>query len=403
MTAAVEAAEVGYRVILVEKEAWLGGRVIRTHRYFPKMCPPACGFEINVRRIRQNPRIAIHTLATVEEISEEAGNFKAKIRLLPRYVTGKHPLDDSIHEQLTSEHADDFNLGMTKTKALYLPHDMAFPPLYVLDRDALSDADAQTLTKICPPEAIDLDMPEVEIEVEVGAIIVATGWRPYDASKLDNLGFGQYQNVITNVMMERLAAQGGPTRGEIIRPSDGKKAENVAFVQCAGSRDESHLPYCSAVCCMASLKQVRYLREKNENSKATIFYIDIRTIGRLEKFYYDMLEDAHVSFIKGKAAEISEEPESKDLILEVEDTESRENLHQRFDMVVLATGVVPNAADVKIPLDLKYDEYGFIDEATEIEGVYAIGCAKRPCDVSRTTKDSTGAVLKAIQHLNRGE
>ncbi len=403
MTAAVEAAEVGYRVILVEKEAWLGGRVIRTHRYFPKMCPPACGFEINVRRIRQNPRIAIHTQATVEEISEEAGNFKVRIRIRPRYVTGKYPLDDSIHEQLTSERPDDFNLGMTKTKALYLPHDMAFPPFYVLDREALSDADAQTLKKVCPPEAIDLDMPEVAIEVEVGAIIVATGWRPYDASKLDNLGFGQYQNVITNVMMERLAAQGGPTRGELIRPSDGKKVENVAFVQCAGSRDESHLPYCSAVCCMASLKQARYLREKNENSKATIFYIDIRTIGRLEKFYYDMLEDPHVSFIKGKAAEISEEPESKDLILDVEDTESRENLHQRFDMVVLATGVVPNTADVKIPFDLKYDEYGFIDEATEIEGVYAIGCAKRPCDVSRTTKDSTGAVLKAIQYLNRGK
>jgi quinone-modifying oxidoreductase subunit QmoA len=203
-------------------------------------------------------------------------------------------------------------------------------------------------------------------------------------------------------MMERLAAQEGPTGGEIVRPSDGKIAENVAFVQCAGSRDENHLPYCSAVCCMASLKQARYLREKNENSQATVFYIDIRTIGSLEKFYYDMLDDANVAFVKGKVAKISEEPDSKDVILDVEDTLSRENLHQRFDMAVLAIGVVPNTADLKIPFELKYDDYGFIDGAAGVDGVYAVGCAKRPCDVSRATKDSTAAALKAIHCINNG-
>ncbi len=402
MTAAVEAAEVGYRVVLVEKEAYLGGRVMRMNRYFPKMCPPTCGFEINIRRIRQNPRIAVHTLATVEEISGAAGNFKARIKIRPRFVTGEYALDDSMTEQMTSERVNDFNYGMDKTKALYLPHDAAYPPVYVLDRDALSAADAEKLAEVCPPGAVDLDMAEEETEIEVGAIIVATGWRPYDAGKLDNLGFGQYPNVITNVMMERLAARGGPTGGEIVRPSDGKKAENVAFVQCAGSRDENHLPYCSAVCCMASLKQARYLREQNENAKATVFYIDIRTVGYLEKFYYDMLEDEQVSFIKGKVAEIGEAPESKNLILDVEDTLSRENLHREFDLVVLATGMVPNTAEAKFPFELKYDEYGFIDGTTNTDGVYAAGCAKHPCDVSRTTKDSTAAALKAIQCLNGG-
>jgi len=403
ITAAVEAAEVGYRVILVEKEAYLGGRVLRMYRYCPKMCPPTCGFEINIRRIRQNPRITIHTLATVEEISGSAGNFTAKIKKRPRYVTGAQALDDSVAEQLTSERVNDFNQGMDRTKALYMPHDMAYPALHVLDKDALSEADAATLAATCLPGSIDLNMAEEEIEVEVGAVIVATGWRPYDAAKLDNLGFGQCQNVITNVMMERLAAQGGPTGGEIVRPSDGQKAQNVAFVQCAGSRDENHLPYCSAVCCMASLKQARYLREKNEDSKATVFYIDIRTIGSLEKFYYDMLEDENVSFVKGKVAAISEDPQSKDLLLDVEDTLSGENLHERFDLVVLATGVVPNTADAKIPFELQYDDYGFVDGSTDIDGVYAAGCARRPCDVSRVTKDSTAAALKAIQCLNRGD
>jgi len=403
MTAAVEAAEVGHRVILVEKEAYLGGRVVRMHRYFPKMCPPTCGFEINVRRIRQNSRITVHTLATVEELSGTAGDFTATIKIRPRYVTGERSLDDSIAEQLTSERANDFNYGMDRTKAIYLPHDMAYPAVHVLDRDALSEADAETLVSVCPPGTVDLKMTEEELQVEVAAVIVATGWRPYDASKIDNLGFGQCQNVITNVMMERLASQGGPTSGKITRPSDGRKAQNVAFVQCAGSRDENHLPYCSAVCCMGSLKQARYVREKNEDSKATIFYIDIRTIGSLEKFYYDMLEDENVSFVKGKVARISEVPQSKDLLLDVEDTLSGEILHGQFDLVVLATGIVPNTADVKIPFELKYDEYGFIDGSTDVDGVYPVGCAKRPCDVSRATKDSTAAALKAVQCLINGE
>jgi quinone-modifying oxidoreductase subunit QmoA len=403
MTAAVEAAEVGYRVVLVEQEAYLGGRVMKSHRYFPKMCPPTCGFEINVRRIRQNPRISVHTLATVEEITGTAGDFKARIKVRPRYVTGAVSIEESVAEQLTSERVDDFNLGMSKTKALYLPHEMAYPPTYVLDREALSDADAARLEEVCPTGAIDLGMTEEEFEIEAGAVIVATGWRPYDATKLDDLGFGQFPNVITNVMMERFAAREGPTSGEIVRPSNGKKAEDVAFVQCAGSRDENHLPYCSAVCCMAALKQARYLREKNEESKVTIFYIDIRTIGRLEKFYYDLLEDENISYVKGKVAKISEESDTKDLILDVEDTLSGETLHPKFDMVILSTGIVPNTADMKIPFDLKVDDYGFVDGETDVDGVFAAGCADHPCDVARATKSSTAAAMKAIQCLNGGE
>jgi len=402
ITAALEAAEVGYRVILVEQEAYLGGRVARMHQYFPKMCPPTCGLEINTRRIRQNPRIKVYTLASVENISGSAGEFKATVKLQPRYVTGNVSLDDSVLEGIDSERPDEFNYGMGKTKALYRPYDMAYPAQYVLDKEALSDADAKKLMEACPEGAIDLDMKETTVELDVGAIIVATGWRPYDAAKLDNLGFGACPNVITNVMMERLAARGGPTGGEILRPSDGKQAENVAFVQCAGSRDENHLPYCSAVCCMGSLKQARYIRAKHENTKVTVFYIDIRTLGRQEKFYFDMLEDEGVTFVKGKVAKITEDASSKDLTLDVEDTLSGNKLHEQFDLVVLATGLVPNTDAIASVCDLKVDEHGFVDGSTPVDGVCAAGCAKRPCDVSRSTKDATGAALKAIQCLTRG-
>jgi len=400
MTAAIEAAEVGYSVILVEKEAYLGGRVIRTFRYFPKMCPPTCGYEINVRRIRQNPRIKVFTLATVEEISGEANDFKVKIKVNPRYVKDKHSITEEIVGQLESERENNFNLGMDKTKALYLPNDSVYPNMYVLDKDALSEDDTTKLKQIAP-DAIDFDMEPRVKKLDVGSIIVATGWKPYDASKLDNLGFSKYPNVITNVMMERLASRSGPTGGEILRPSDGKPAQNVAFVQCAGSRDETHLPYCSAVCCMASLKQARFLREKNDEAKATMFYIDVRTIGRLEKFYYDMLEDENFSTFKGKVASI-EEDEGNNLILNVEDTLEGKTHHDTFDLVVLATGMVPNTLNDKIPFDIHYDDYGFIKQ-NGTEGIFSAGVVNHPCDVARSTKESTSAALKAIQCLNREE
>lgn len=401
MTAAVEAAEVGFPVVLVEKEPFLGGRVIRSHKYFPKMCPPACGFEINARRIRNNPRITVHTMATVEEITGEAGDFRARIKVRPRYVTGEVSLEDSLVEELTSERPNDFNMGLDSTKALYYPHNAAYPALHVLDRDALSEADVATLTEKAPPGAIDLEEEEKEFGIDVGAVIVATGWKPYDPENLPNLGYGRCPNVVTNLMMERYAAPSGPTAGKILRPSDGASPKNIAFVQCAGSRDENHLPYCSGICCMASLKQARYVREEDEDAEITIFYIDIRTLGRLEKFYYDLLEDEKITFVKGKVAEINEDPETHELILEVEDTIAGQRHPARFDMVVLATGIVPNTADTPIPMELEYDEYGFLNGNTGVDGVYAAGCAKHPCDVSTTTKEATGAALKAIQCLKR--
>jgi quinone-modifying oxidoreductase subunit QmoA len=338
----------------------------------------------------------------VEEITGAVGDFRVRMKTRPRYVTGEVSLDDSIIEKLTSERPDDFNLGVGTTKALYAPPNAAYPALHVLDREALSESDAGILTEAAPAGAIDLDMAEEEFHLDVGAIVVATGWRPYDANNLDNLGFGSCPNVVTNVMMERLAAPSGPTGGTIQRPGDGEAPKNVAFVQCAGSRDENHLPYCSAVCCMASLKQARYVLDADPDAKVTIFYIDIRTLGRLERFYYDLAEEERITFVKGKVAGITEDAGSGDLILEVEDTIAGEKPDLQFDMVVLATGIVPNALDAPIPFEVTADEYGFLDGSTNVEGIYAAGCAQHPCDVSTTTKESTAAALKAIQCLNRG-
>ncbi|MCX7914278.1 MAG: FAD-dependent oxidoreductase, partial [Thermodesulfovibrionales bacterium] len=239
------------------------------------------------------------------------------------------------------------------------------------------------------------------ISLKAGAIVWATGWNPYDATKMDNLGFGKYQNVITNMMMERLASKNGPTEGKILRPSDGKDVRKIAFVQCAGSRDENHLPYCSFICCLASMKQATYVREQYPDSEVIIFYIDIRATGRNEKFYKKVQKDEKVKFIKGKVAQIEEDPQTKDLTVIAEDAIAGKKMHEKVEMVVLATGMSPVTRESKLPVGLSYDEDGFIVSGFNGGGIYAAGCARKPFDVYSSVQDSTAAALKAIQSLMR--
>ena len=399
ITAAVEAAEAGYEVVLVERESYLGGRVARMYQYFPKMCPPVCGLEINFKRIRNNPKVRVLTMADVTAVAGGPGDYTVKIKVRPRYVTGMQPLGPEHLEAVKTEVPNPFNLGRSKHKALYLPHEMAFPYRFVLDKAALAAEELDALAK-APAGAIDLAEKDREIELKVGAIVVATGWKPFDAGRMADLGFGKYPDVIDNISMERLAAINGPTGGEIRRPSNGLVPRKVAFVQCVGSRDENHLPYCSGVCCMGTFKQARYVRSKAPEAEISIFYIDIRPVSRLEKFYYDLLGDAKIRFIKGKVPKISEGADRQP-ILHVEEMLSGGKKEEAFDLVVLAAGVVPNTAEEKIPgLPASYDANGFVLDNPEA-GILGAGCVKRPLDVSRSVKDATAAALKAIQSVRR--
>jgi len=397
ITTALEASEVGHEVFIVEKNPYLGGRVARMHKYFPKLCPPTCGLEINFQRIKKNKNIKYFTMTEVEKISGQPGNYDVTLKETPRYVNNNCTSCGKCAEACDVEIPNEFNLGLDRTKAAYLPHEMAFPQRYVLHPSIIGTATAQKCKEACSYNAVDLDMKPNTYTIKVGSVVWATGWNPYDARKIDNLGFGKVKNVITNVMMERLAAQNGPTKGKIIRPSDGKPVEKIAFVQCAGSRDENHLAFCSYVCCLASLKQTTYIREANPKSKATIFYIDLRTPGRYEKFYEKVKADANVSFVKGKVARIEEDAGTGDVIVTVEDTLSGKKLHETFEMVVLATGMEPSTASVKVPGNAQYDENNFVISSE----ILATGCVKKPCDVMSSGQISTGTALKAIQQLGR--
>ena len=399
ITAAIEAAEAGCEVVLVEKEPYLGGRVARTNQYFPKLCPPNCGLEINFRRLRTHSRIRCLTLSTVDKISGKPGSYQATIQRQPRYVNNKCTACGECVAACPVERADEFNLGLSKTKAIYLPFEMAYPVQYVIDAGVCPGSECGKCVPACPYDAIELDMQAETTEVEVQAVIWATGWEPYEAKKIDGLGFGEFPNVITNVMMERYASIGGPTKGKIKRPSDDKELETVAFVQCAGSRDENHLAHCSGVCCLGSLKQARYVREQYPDAQVFIFYIDIRAPGRLEDFYAEMQQDEKLQLVKGKVARITEDAASGDLVVEAEDILSGEHVSQKVNLVVLATGVVPTPADVRIELDgdLQRDEHGFLTGDQPIAGMVGAGCAKRPVDVAASVRDATGAALKALQ------
>ncbi len=398
LTTALEAAEAGYNVTIVEKAPFLGGRVARMNKYFPKLCPPACGLEINFRRIRFNPRITFHTLAEVENISGQPGNYNVAVKINPRFVNEKCVGCNACAEACPVEVSDEFNYGLDKRKAAYLPYDQAFPFKYVIDEAACKKEDCKKCVDACTYDAIHMDMKPETLNIKAGSIVLATGWKPYDAAKIDNLGFGTSPNIITNVIMERLAAPNGPTKGKLLRPSDGKEIKRIAFVQCAGSRDENHLPFCSAVCCLASLKQATYVREQYEDSKAYMFYIDIRTPGTsYERFLNKVRDDENVSLIKGKVAKVSEDPVTKDIIVEAEDILAGGKIKVNVDLCVLATGMAPATDGLKLPSDIKINENGFIVQGKEQKGIYAVGCIKDPVDVAKSVQGATGAALKAIQ------
>jgi len=399
MTAAIEAAEAGYEVYLVEKNPYLGGRVAQLNQYFPKLCPPYCGLEINFRRIKQNPRIHVFTLAQVESISGEEGNFEVAVLLKPRYVNEKCTCCGKCAEATTIEIDNPFNYGMDRVKAAYLPHDMAFPMRYVIDPVLLQSSEAQKVKEACPYDAIDLTMESKTIKLSVGSVVWATGWNPYDAKKLDTYGFGVYPDVITNVMMERMAANNGPTQGRIVRPSTGQPPRNVAFIQCAGSRDENHLPFCSSICCLASMKQATYVREQIPDATVYIFYIDIRATDRYEDFYLKVKKDEKVVFFKGKVAKIFPSENSDQLILRVENTMTEELVEMPFDLVVLATGMEPSTSADPLPLPVAYDDYQFLPGPVVQPGIYAAGCVRSPLNVSESVQDGTSAAIRAIKSI----
>ena len=395
LTAALEAAEVGNDVFIVEKNPYFGGRVAQLNQYFPKLCPPTCGLEINFRRVKDNRRVRAYSMTTVKSISGGPGNYEVQLVTAPRYVNSNCTACGDCAKACTDEIDNPFNFGMNKTTAIYLPHEMAYPRRFVLDKGACSASCLEAVKAACKYDAVELDMQPKTFTVKVGAIVWATGWDPYDATKMDNLKFGQSPAIITNMMMERMAAPNGPTEGKILRPGDNAEPKSIAFVQCAGSRDENHLEYCSYICCMATFKQMTYVRERYPDANIYVFYIDLRTPGKYEHFREKLMGDAKSQFIKGKVADIIPEADGGVTVV-AENAVTGAKIQQKVDMCVLATGMQPALGDKGRALGVRMDGNGFVVSDPD-KGQIAAGCAKSAADVYTCAQSSTAAALKAIQ------
>jgi len=402
MTAALEAAECGKQVILIEKNPSVGGRISQLYKYFPKLCHPKCGLEINLRRMKANRNLRLMALTEVTHVEGEAGNYTASLKVNPRYVNDNCTACGDCAKAVETEFDDEFNYGLGKRKGAYLPFNMSFPFRYVLDPRIIGTPDADKAKEACKYNAIDLDMEEHELKINVGAIIWATGWKPYDANKIQPYGYDRIPNVITSVEFERMLDPFGPTGGKILRPSDSKEAKDVAFIQCAGSRDHNHLKHCSRICCMASLKQTTYLREQyGDDCKGTVYYIDIRATDRIDDFYQKVQEDPNITFTKSKVANITEDRESGNPVLHGVDTEGYHRYSNPHELVVLAIGMEPSVPKGDFPMEVVVNEEGFI-ELDEANGAFfAAGCSSDALDVNRAVQSATASALRAIQVVNR--
>ena len=391
ITAALEAAEAGKEAVLVEREQTVGGRVLRSHQYFPKLCPPSCGMEMNVRRLEKNPGIRVLTGARVAKADRSANGWSVTIAVSPRFVNERCTVCGECAKVCPAKVPDPFNLGMNEVTAIRLPHPDAWPRRFVLDRSACP-SDCKACVDACTYDAIDLSAAGHEETIEASAVVLATGWSPYPVEKLPEFGGGRFRDVVANVNFERLASPSGPTGGKILRPSDGTPPKKIAFVQCAGSRDVNHLPYCSAVCCLASLKQATYVKERIPDAEVTMYYIDRRAPGRNEDVLTKVAATEGVKLVKGKVGKIEEC--AGGLKLRLEDVEAGRILDGFADLVVLATGMVSNLKGEKPLFGIGMDDDGFgLDNPGA--SLFIAGVARRPEDVAASVRDATGAAAKA--------
>lgn len=391
ITAAIELAEAGKEVVLIEKEHYLGGKVADFNNYFPKLCPPACGLEINYRRIRNNPRISYYTGAEITGICGQEGDFQLKVQLKARLInnlcTSCGLCADVCPVERTTGSA-----SQIPEKAAYIPDGLSFPMKFTIDEEVCKKHECAKCMEVCSFDAIHLDATAAEIELHAKRIIIATGWQSYDASRLETYRYEQEADVMTNLDFEHLLATNKRENKKLARPSDGKKPESIAFIQCAGSRDENHLSYCSAVCCSASIKHALTLAEMDPALPSEIFYIDLRVSGRNEKLLRKAEESKSITLTKGKVGRIEKEKTGSPLRLVVEDMVAGIKREAEFDMIVLATGLVP---EKPLPL-ISTGEDGFCLPG-QIDGIYPVGSAKRPMDVATSVKDATAASLKAMK------
>ena len=405
---AINLANIGYKVLLVEKESSVGGKMILLSKVFPTLDCSACITTPKVSEITRHPNITIFTESEVSNIIKHGENsFTAKVNKRPRYVH----IEDCTACQLCEKACpvnvpDQYQFGLIGRKAAHIPFAICSPKAAIIDIENCTLCGS--CEKVCPTGCIDFTMKPEEYNLQIKTVILATGFNLFDTTKISRYGSGKFKNVLTSMQMEREIA---PTRpyNTILRPSDGKVADRIAYVLCTGSRDDSvGNPICSQVCCMYSIKQAQLLMGALPMADVTIYYIDIRSFGKGFEEFYQQAKDMGVNFVKGKIGKISEKSNGN-LILRYEDVTEGTVTEAEHDMVVLSAGLLPNQGVDSLfdKQTLELDTYKFVKQKdilaspakTSIDGVFVAGTASAPMDIPDSILSAGSASSEAISYL----
>jgi heterodisulfide reductase subunit A2 len=410
---ALDLGDMGFKTYLVEKQPTIGGRMAQLDKTFPTLDCSMCILAPKMVDCGKHENIELISYAEVKEVDGYIGNFKVKVEKKPRYI------DESVctgcgscSEVCPIEIPNYFDEGVGMVKATYIPFPQAVPLCATIDKDYCIEC--KLCDQVCGNGAIKHDQEAEIIELDVGTIIVATGYDPYDPTEKTEWAYGSAENVITGLELERFINASGPTQGHVLKPSDGGHPKSVAFIQCVGSRDEQiGKPYCSRVCCMYAMKNAQLIIDHEPDTEVTIYYMDIRAFGKgFEEFYKASQEKYGIKFVRGRPAAVMENPD-KTLTIRAEDTLLGKVTEYDYDMVVLSVGLQPpeGAETLRQTLTLSRSADGFLMEAhpklrpvdTLTDGIYLAGVAQGPKDIPDAVAQASGAAARAAIPMVKGE
>ena len=415
--AALDLADTGYQVYLVEREPSIGGRMAQLDKTFPTMDCSICILAPKMVDAGRHPNIELLTNSEVLEVKGYIGNFKAKVLKKPRYVTEECTACGDCAPVCSVTVPNEFDVGLATRHAIYIPFPQAVPSTYIVDRDLCLNKEniiiCDKCIKACERQAIDFEMKPETLELEVGTVIVATGADVFDPTSLVDYGYTKFPNVITSLEFERLINAGGPSGGRLIRPSDMAIPKTVAFIQCVGSRSEKGHLYCSNVCCMNTIKDSLLIKEHWPETKIYVFYIDIRAYGKGFEDLYRRAKKEGVMFIRGLPAEVIEDRKTGNLWLIGENTLQKELYRINVETAILSIGIEPRRDSDVIQrlLTLSRTQDGFFMEAhpklrpvdAPTGGIFLAGCAESPKDVKDSVTQASAAAARAGILMAKGK
>lgn len=405
--AAIDLGDMGIEVHLVERNPSIGGRMAQLDKTFPTNDCSICILAPKMAECFRHPNVTLHTNSEVKKAKGSVGDFSVKVLKNARFVKEKECVGcGDCAAKCPVRVPDEFDIELRKRGAIYLYFLQAIPMVMTIDRDHclyLTRGVCRICEKVCKRKAIDFEQRDTEIDLNVGAIIVATGFDPFNPISLSEYGYKRYQNVITALEYERLICASGPTAGHLLRPFDRKPVEKIAFIQCVGSRDVKNNPYCSTVCCMHATKEAVLAREHDPKVQSYVFYMDLRAIGKgFQRYIRRAEEDYGVKYFRGRVAKITEDREGNPVVW-YEEVLGTPTEKMSVDLAVLATSFVPRRGTEELAkiLGVELDEYGFFKTdalaplSTTKPGIYVCGCCKEPMDIPESVAQASGAAALA--------